>query len=125
MVNNYFNEDELLDKKHFPVYIVLNGAPDFFFPEEMRCLSMGVGFGNDAGDCSFWDDLDAEDQEKYGKFDGAIFSSWFLPQSAILNCTEILYYARLACKKYCEKHPKEEKRMGDYLKAFAKLKGLE
>ena len=125
MVDYYLKEDELLDKEHLPVYFILHGAPDSFFPEEIRCLSMGVGFGNDAGECSFWEDLDEAEQARYGLFDGAVFTSWFLPHPVQLTNAEILHYVQLACRAYCRAYPNEKEKLDGYMKSFAKLKGLE
>ena len=124
MIEYVLKESDLLKAEHIPFYIVMNGGSDSFFPTEMKCLSQGVGFGNDFGDCSFWEDLDEEEQKKYRRFDGALFCTEVSNKKVILSNREIAYYMAIACEAYCKDYPETRNEIEGYIKSFIKLKGL-
>ena len=125
-MTNLVKDEELLRKEHFPVSMAFFGACGSFFLDAMESVSRGHGFGSDAGVCSFWEDMDEFDRTQTDFFDGVWFSTIFpKEQCVIISFAEMLYYMKIACKAYCEDYPSAREKLEGYIKAYAKLKGLE
>lgn len=72
-------------------------------------MSVGIGTGINAVDCSFPDDVE-EDEEK---FDGVRFSVH--DEEVVLNYETFYYYLNLACKNYVDAFPDDRSELENYL----------
>ena len=56
------NEDELLDRSHLPVMLIMNMVGEGKFLSVIEALCKGNGFGEEYGACTLPDDLDEFDK---------------------------------------------------------------
>lgn len=102
-------EKDLLEQIHFPVIAFFNAVPISNFMRAVEQMSVGIGTGINAVDCSFPDDVE-EDEEK---FDGVRFS--LHDEEVILSYETFYYYLNLACKNYVDAFPDVRIELEKYL----------
>lgn len=121
MINKFRIEDnELLDKGHFPVKALFDMVSDSRFIEVIEGVSKGMGFGENYGACVFWEDLDDYDKENTPQYEGCEFGL-HNGEEVVIGYRELFYYLTIICKKYCEKFPEKEKKVNAILNEY-KLK---
>ena len=102
-------DKDLLEQSHFPVIAFFNAVPSSNFMRTVEQMSVGIGTGINAVDCSFPDDV--EDDEE--KFDGVRFSVH--DEEVVLNYETFYYYLNLACKNYVDAFPDDRSELENYL----------
>lgn len=111
-------------EEHFPVKAMFNMVADYRFKRVARALSNNSGFGENYGDCCFWDDLDEYDQANTEFFDGVEF--WLHnDERVVISYKELLYYLEIACAGYCEDHPEDTEEIRGYINDFKVRNHLE
>ena len=122
---SWIKESELLKKNHLCVKYLFDGLDEHSFERDLKCLAGGYGFGIDGGACYHWDSLDEAGKAESDAFEGVEFSMPILDLRVVLSYDETIYYMKVACKNYCKSHPEAKTKLDGYIKAYAKLKGLE
>lgn len=87
------NEDELLDKTHLPVLMVMNMVSESRFLSVLRDISQGIGFGEEYGACTLPDDLDGFDKANGEELDGVEFG--------LYSGEEVVVDYQRGRKKFC------------------------
>lgn len=118
MVNIFrIEEDELLNKNHFPVKALFDMVSDARFVKVIEGISKGTGFGENYGACVFWNDLDDYDKENIEKYEGAEFGL-NNGEEIIIGYLDIFYYLEIVCEKYCKKFPEDSQKINVLLKNY-------
>ena len=115
--NFRIEENELLNKKHFPVKALFDSVSDARFIKVIAGLAKGMGFGENYGACVFWDDLDDYDKENTSQYDGAEFGL-HNGEEVIIGYKDLLYYLTIVCNKYYEDYPEAEVIIGSLLTEY-------
>ncbi len=111
-------ENEWLEQSHLPVSVIINSISDNDFLKVVQNICEAHSWGGNFGAVNFWNDLDEYDKTFYSEqFEGAEFSL-FSGETAIISYCELYYYIELACKKYCESFPCDEKELKKALTKF-------
>lgn len=93
------NEDELLDKSHLPVLMVMNMISEKRFIKVLEAISKGNGFGEEYGACTLPDDLDEFDKANGEELDGVEFSL-HNGEEVIIDHQTFYYYLSILSDKY-------------------------
>lgn len=107
------NEDELLDKSHLPVLIVMNMISEKRFLGILESISKGIGFGEEYGACTLPDDLDEFDKANGEELDGVEFGL-HSGEEVVIDYETFYYYL----KKLCDKYIKNNLEQVDLVKGF-------
>ena len=118
MKNCSLNEDELLDKTHLPVLMVMNMVSESRFLSILRDISKGIGFGEEYGACTLPDDLDEFDKANGEELDGVEFGL-YSGEEVVVDYQTFYYYLKIICNKYIEKNPEQEDRVNGYLADYS------
>ena len=97
------NEDELLDKSHLPVLMVLNMISEKRFLGVLESISKGTGFGEEYGACTFSDDLDEFDKANGVELDGVEFGL-YSGEEVVIDYQTFYFYLKTLCDKYIKKN---------------------
>ena len=92
-------EEELLDKSHEPVLIVLNLIRKARFLEILEAVSQGIGFGEEYGECTMPDDLDEFDKANGKELDGVEFGTHG-GDEVVIDYSTFYYYLCIICNHY-------------------------
>lgn len=112
------NNQDLLDKKHFPVQALFNELYiDQFLDTVVNYISEGHGFGTEYGACIFPDDLDEYEISTRGTFKGVEFGL-HNGEEILLDYSTFYYYLCKVCFRYCENFPENRLKIEDTLKKF-------
>ncbi len=103
-------DEELINKSHFPIKAVFDMVSDARFMEVLTGLSRGRGFGENYGACVFWNDLDDYDKEYTPQYEGAEFGL-HNGEQIIIGYQDLFYYLTIICKKYCKEFPEETRKV--------------
>ena len=101
MNNCRLNEDELLDKSHLPVLMIMNMIGEKRFLTVLEAISKGNGFGEDYGACTLPDDLDEFDKANGEELDGVEFGL-YSGEEIVIDFQTFYYYLKILCDKYLE-----------------------
>lgn len=99
MKNFRLNEDELLDKSHLPVLMIMNMISEKRFLTVLEAISKGNGFGEEYGACTLPDDLDEFDKANGEELDGVEFGL-YSGEEIVIDFQTFYYYLKIACDKY-------------------------
>lgn len=117
------NEEELLDKSHLPVLLVMNMISEKRFLEVLKAISQGVGFGEENGACTLPGDLDEFDKVNEVEINGVEFGL-YSGMEIVIDFQTFYYYLKILCDKYVEKNAKYAKLvkglLEDYSNSFMK-----
>lgn len=115
------NENELLNRKQFPVKALFDMVSNERFIKVIRGISQGVGFGENYGACVFWNDLDEYDKSNTDKYEGAEFGL-HNGEEIIINYDDLYHYLKIVCNKFIEDYPEQKDEteliLSDYKKKF-------
>lgn len=92
-------EDELLDKSHLPVLMVMNMISEKKFIKVLEAISKGIGFGEEYGACTLPDDLDEFDKANGEDLDGVEFGL-HNGEEVIIDYQTFYYYLSILSDKY-------------------------
>lgn len=91
--------EELLDKRHMPVLMVLNAVNEKRFLAVLESISKGTGFGEVNGACTFPADLDEFDKANGVEFDGVEFGL-YSGESVTISYHIFYHYLKIWSDKY-------------------------
>ncbi|MBR4831208.1 MAG: hypothetical protein IKZ97_01115 [Butyrivibrio sp.] len=98
------NEEDLLDKSHLPVMMVINMVSEDRFLSVLEGLSAGYGFGEEYGACTLPDDLDDFDRANGEKLHGAEFGL-HSGEEITIDFKTLYYYLKILCERYIDSGP--------------------
>ena len=99
MKNCRLNEDELLDKSHVPVLMIMNMISEKRFLTVLEAISKGNGFGEEYGVCTLPDDLDEFDKANGEELDGVEFGL-YSGEEIVIDFQTFYYYLKIISDKY-------------------------
>lgn len=99
MKNCRLNEDELLDKSHIPVLMIMNMISEKRFLKVLEAISRGNGFGEECGACTLPDDLDEFDKANGEELDGVEFGL-YSGEEIVIDFETFYYYLKIICDKF-------------------------
>lgn len=118
------NEEELLDKAHLPVLMILNMISEKRFLVVLEAVSKGTGFGEENGACTFPNDLDEFDKTNGVKLDGVEFGL-YSDEEVVIDYQTFYYYLKILCDRYIESNLVHEgtvkKLLSDYSNRFLNI----
>lgn len=103
MGNCRLNEDELLDKSHLPVLMLMNMISEKRFLTVLEAISKGTGFGEEHGACTMPEDLDEFDKANGEELDGVEFGL-YSGEEVVIDFETFYYYLKIICDKYIKKN---------------------
>ena len=112
------NEEELLDKSHLPVLLVMNMISEKRFLEVLKAISQGVGFGEENGTCTLPGDLDEFDKANGVEIDGVEFGL-YSGKEIVIDFQTFYYYLKILCDKYIEKNVTYAKLVKGFLEDYS------
>lgn len=119
MKNCRLNENELLDKSHLPVLMILNMIDEKRFLTVLEAVSKGNGFGEEYGVCTLPDDLDEFDKANGEELDGVEFGL-YNGEEVVIDFKTFYYYLNIICDKYIKKNFKETDIVNRFLMDYSK-----
>lgn len=99
MKNYRLNEEELLDKSHLPVLMIMNMISEKRFLTVLEAISKGNGFGEEYGACTLPEDLDEFDKANGEELDGVEFGL-YNGEEIVIDFQTFYYYLKIVCDKY-------------------------
>ncbi len=99
MKNCRLNEDELLDKSHLPVLMVINMISEKRFLTVLEAISKGNGFGEEYGACTLPDDLDEFDKANGEELNGVEFGL-YSGEEIVIDFQTFYHYLKIICDKF-------------------------
>ncbi|WP_242069683.1 ribonuclease toxin immunity protein CdiI [Paenibacillus dendritiformis] len=112
-------ESQMLKDDHFPVVAFFNAITDDNFVKLIEHLSTGVGYGINAVDCTFPNDLEPDDDP----FEGVMFA--LHNEEIIVDYQTFYYYLEQACNMYLKEYPQDEETISNILKRIVEKYSLE
>ena len=100
-------DNELLEQSHYAVKVLFDMVSDERFEKVIWGICNNIGFGENYGECVFWDDLDDYDKANTEFYEGAEFGL-NSGEEVIITPKELFYYLNIVCKKYCKDYSKDE-----------------
>lgn len=100
------NEDELIDKSHLPVLMIMNMISKKRFLTVLEAISKGNGFGEEYGVCTFPDDLDEFDKVNGEELDGVEFGL-YSGEVIVIDFQTFYHYLKIICAKFLKIHPEQ------------------
>lgn len=119
MKNCRLNENELLDKSHLPVLMIMNMIDEKRFLTVLEAVSKGNGFGEEYGACTFPDDLDEFDKANGEELDGVEFGL-HNGEEVVIDFQTFYYYLKIICNKYIKENFEQTKIVNEFLVAYSK-----
>lgn len=117
MKNCRLNEDELLDKSHLPVLMIMNMISEKRFLIVLEAISKGNGFGEDYGVCTFPDDLDEFDKANGEELDGVEFGL-YSGGEIVIDFQTFYHYLKIICAKFLKTNSEQTNRVNALLKDY-------
>mgnify|MGYP003313536049 CR=1 FL=1 len=111
------NEDELLDKSHLPVLLIMNMISETRFLVVLEAISKGNGFGEDYGVCTFPDDLDEFDKANGEELDGVEFGL-YSGGEIVIDFKTFYHYLVIICTKFLKTNSEHTNRVNALLKDY-------
>ena len=115
------NEDELLDKSHLPVLLIMNMISETRFLVVLEAISKGNGFGEVYGVCTLPDDLDEFDKANGERLEGVEFAV-YNGQEIVIDFQTFYHYLNVLCDKFIKINPEQTNIVNtllmDYTKRF-------
>ncbi|BBW96541.1 ribonuclease toxin immunity protein CdiI [Geobacillus icigianus] len=112
-------ESQMLRGDHFPVIAFFNAISDDDFVKVIQHLSTGAGYGINAVDCTFPNDLDPDDEP----FEGVMFA--LHDEEVIIDYHTFYYYLEQTCNMYIKNFPDQEENINRILKKIVEKYNLE
>ena len=106
MKNCRLNEDELLDKSHLPVLMIMNMVSEKRFLIVLEAISKGNGFGEEYGVCTLPDDLDEFDKANGEELDGVEFGL-YNGGEVVIDFQTFYHYLKIICDKFLRTHSEQ------------------
>lgn len=119
MKNCRLNENELLDKSHLPVLMIMNMIDEKRFLTVLEAISKGNGFGEEYGVCTLPDDLDEFDKANGEELDGVEFGL-YNGEVVVIDFQTFYYYLKIICDKYIKKNFELTNIVNGYLMDYSK-----
>lgn len=119
MKNCRLNEDELLDKSHLPVLMIMNMIDEKRFLTVIEAISKGNGFGEEYGVCTLPDDLDEFDKANGEELKGVEFGL-YNGEEVIIDFQTFYYYLKIICDKYTKKNFEQASYVNGLLMNYSK-----
>ncbi|WP_353853779.1 ribonuclease toxin immunity protein CdiI [Bacillus sp. Bos-x628] len=117
-MNRKILESQMLRDEHFPVVAFFNAITDDSFVKIIQHLSTGVGYGINAVDCTFSNDLEADEEP----FQGVMFA--LHDEEIIVDYQTFYYYLEQACNTYIKEYPQDEKIISKILRKIVEKYSL-
>ena len=117
MKNCRLNEDELLDKSHLPVLMIMNMVSEKRFLIVLEAISKGNGFGEEYGVCTFPDDLDEFDKVNGEELVGVEFGL-YSGEEIVIDFKTFYYYLKIICAKFLKTHSEQANIVHAFLKDY-------
>ena len=112
------NENDLLNKSHFPVQALFNELyEEEFLDTVVSYISKGHGFGAEYGSCVFPNDLDEYEIATRGTFDGVEFGL-HNGEEILLDYDTFYRYLKIVCERYLDDNPEDVEALNAALKIF-------
>ncbi|MCI8527145.1 MAG: hypothetical protein HFF17_14835 [Oscillospiraceae bacterium] len=116
--------DELLDKSHMPVLMILNAIDEKRFLAVLESISKGIGFGEENGVCTFPNDLDEFDKANGIELDGVEFGL-YSGETVIISYRTLYHYLKILSDNYVSKNSEQadavKNLLSDYLSSFVEV----
>lgn len=112
-------ESQMLKDDHFPVVAFFNAITDDNFVKMIEHLSTGVGYGINAVDCTFPNDLEPDEEP----FEGVMFA--LHDEEIIVDYQTFYYYLEQACNMHLKEFPQDEEAISNILKRIVEKYSLE
>lgn len=112
------NEDELLDKSHLPVLMLMNMISEKRFLSVLDAISKGTGFGEEYGACTMPDDLDEFDKANGEELNGVEFGL-YSGEEVVIDFQIFYYYLNILCDKYIKKNFEQANIINRILKDYS------
>lgn len=119
MKNCRLNENELLNKSHLPVLMIMNMIDEKRFLTVLEAISKGNGFGEEYGVCTLPDDLDEFDKANGEELDGVEFGL-YNGEEVVIDFKTFYYYLNIICDKYIKKNFKQTDIVNGFLMDYSK-----
>ncbi len=100
-------DQNMLDKKYYPVQAVFNMVSDERFIQIIEGISEGRGFGENFGACVFPDDLDEFDIATGGILEGVEFGL-HSGEEVVINYKTLYKYLQIICSTFIEDYPDKQ-----------------
>lgn len=117
--------EELLNKDHMPVLMILNAINEERFLDVLESISKGIGFGEENGACTFPGDLDEFDKANGVELEGVEFGL-YSGESVVIDYRTFHYYLKLLSDKYVEGNVRQadivKKLLSDYSDEFLEVR---
>lgn len=117
MDNCRLNEDELLDKSHLPVLMIMNMISEKRFLTVLEAISQGNGFGEEYGACTLPDDLDEFDKANGEELDGVEFGM-YSGEEIVIDFQTFYHYLKIICDKFLETNSEQTNTVNAFLKDY-------
>ncbi|GHU61372.1 hypothetical protein FACS189418_0920 [Clostridia bacterium] len=111
------NDQNMLDKEHFPVQAIFNMVSDERFIQIIEGISEGKGFGENFGACIFPDDLDEYDIATGGIFEGVEFGL-HNGEEVVINYETLYKYLQIICLTFIEDYPDKRETLNKLLNKY-------
>ena len=118
------NDQNMLDKEHFPVQAVFNMVSDDRFIQIIEGISVGRGFGENFGACVFPDDLDEYDIATGGIFIGVEFGL-HSGEEVIIDYETLYKYLQIICSSFIEDYPDKQETLNKLLNKYKQKYNIE
>ncbi len=99
MKNCRLSEDELLDKSHLPVLMIMNMISEKRFLTVLEAISKGNGFGEEYGACTLPDDLDEFDKANGEELAGVEFGL-YSGEEIVIDFQTFYHYLKIICDRF-------------------------
>ena len=119
MKNCRLNENELLNKSHLPVLMIMNMIDEKRFLTVLEAISKGNGFGEEYGTCTLPDDLDEFDKANGEELDGVEFGL-YNGEEVVIDFKTFYYYLNIICDKYIKNNFKQTDIVNRFLMDYSK-----
>lgn len=120
MNNCRLNEDELLDKSHLPVLMIMNMIDENRFLTVLEAISKGNGFGEEYGACTLPDDLDEFDKANGEQQLEGVEFGLYNGEEVVIDFQTFYYYLKIICDKYIKKNFEQANNVNGLLEDYSK-----
>lgn len=119
MKNFRLNENELLDKSHLPILMIMNMIDEKRFLTVLEAISKGNGFGEEYGACTLPDDLDEFDKANGEALDGVEFGL-YNGEEVVIDFQTFYYYLKIICDRYIKGNFEQANIVNGFLVDYSK-----
>ncbi|MBR4670683.1 MAG: hypothetical protein IKO84_08790 [Butyrivibrio sp.] len=111
------NENDLIEREHLPIMLIMNMVSEERFLSVLEALSDGHGFGEECGACTLPDDLDDFDRANGENLDGAEFGL-YSGGAVIIDYKTLYFYLKIICDRYLKENVIQSDIVIAYLEKF-------